>query len=169
MQRNAHSGIREIFSCKIRNPRIWNPEYSTRNPESYYRLGFTNSLESSTWNPESKAWNPESKTVLDSLTCDDLTVWTYNCIVFPFSFRTKMGDFSRKVLGLISIKSPIFGIKRPNQNIWIKLAYTDGTPLTLLWCLCESNSFATWRPCNCSGILIKTDYGRVDKWHCCLC
>ena len=34
---------------------------------------FTNSLESSTWNPESEAWNPESKTVLDSLTCDDLT------------------------------------------------------------------------------------------------
>ena len=33
----------------IRNPLCWNPESSTRNPES-------------------TAWNPESKTVLDSLT-----------------------------------------------------------------------------------------------------
>ena len=36
----------------IRNPLCWNPESSTRNPES-------------------TAWNPESKTVLDSLTWGD--------------------------------------------------------------------------------------------------
>ena len=36
----------------IRNPPCWNPESSTRNPES-------------------TAWTPESKTVLDSLTWGD--------------------------------------------------------------------------------------------------
>ena len=28
-------GIRENFACAIRNPGLWNPEYSSRNPESY--------------------------------------------------------------------------------------------------------------------------------------
>ena len=47
------SGIREFlacgirdprnFSCKIRNPGLWNPEYSSRNPDP------------------NKKWNPESK------------------------------------------------------------------------------------------------------------
>ena len=45
---NPNSGMREIFACGIQNPayfcreiRIpwpWNPEYSSRNPESLYRL-----------------------------------------------------------------------------------------------------------------------------------
>lgn len=34
--------------------------------------------ESSTWNPESIAWNPESKSVLDSLTWDELVQTTLN-------------------------------------------------------------------------------------------
>ena len=29
------SGIWEIFACEIWNPRIWNLEYSSRDPESY--------------------------------------------------------------------------------------------------------------------------------------
>ena len=37
----------------IQNPLSWNPEFSTRNPES-------------------TGWNPESKTVMDSLTWGDL-------------------------------------------------------------------------------------------------
>ena len=32
---NPDYGIREIFACGIRNPGLWNPEYSSRNPESY--------------------------------------------------------------------------------------------------------------------------------------
>jgi len=67
------SGIRENFACKIRNPRFWNLEYSSRNPEFTSDWNpeskfHSQRLESSTWNPESTAWNPESKTVLDSLT-----------------------------------------------------------------------------------------------------
>ena len=30
----VESGIRENFTCGIRNPGLWNPEYSSRNPES---------------------------------------------------------------------------------------------------------------------------------------
>ena len=41
---------------KIQNPGLWNPEYSSRNPEYKFPV-----LESSTC-------NPESKTVLDFLT-----------------------------------------------------------------------------------------------------
>ena len=29
------SGIRENFACGIRNPRVWNPEYTSTNPESH--------------------------------------------------------------------------------------------------------------------------------------
>ena len=29
------SGIRENFACGIRNPGVWNPEYSSTNPESH--------------------------------------------------------------------------------------------------------------------------------------
>ena len=35
------SGFRNpwgVFACGIRNPGFWNPEYSSRNPESYWRL-----------------------------------------------------------------------------------------------------------------------------------
>ena len=78
-----NSGIGEIFacgirktsnlSCGIRNPELWNQEYSSRNPES--RVPLTKNPESSTCNPESRAWNPaENKAVLqlDSLTWDYL-------------------------------------------------------------------------------------------------
>ena len=61
-------GIRKTsnLSCGIRNPELWNQEYSSRNPESRVPL---------TKNPESRAWNPaENKAVLqlDSLTWDYL-------------------------------------------------------------------------------------------------
>ena len=42
----VESGIREIFASGMRNPGLWNPEYSSRNPES----------------PKDRI--PESKTVL---------------------------------------------------------------------------------------------------------
>lgn len=35
MQGNWDSGIREIGACVIRNPELWIPEYSSRNPESH--------------------------------------------------------------------------------------------------------------------------------------
>ena len=61
-------GIRKTrnLSSGIRNPELWNQEYSSRNPESRVPL---------TKNPESRAWNPaENKAVLqlDSLTWDYL-------------------------------------------------------------------------------------------------
>ena len=78
-----NSGIGEIFacgirktrnlSCGIRNPELWNQEYSSRNPES--RVPLTKNPESSTCDPESTAWNSaENKAVLqlDSHTWDDL-------------------------------------------------------------------------------------------------
>ena len=68
-------GIRKTrnLSSGIRNPELWNQEYSSRNPES--RVPLTKNPESSTCNPESRAWNPaENKAVLqlDSLTWDYL-------------------------------------------------------------------------------------------------
>ena len=56
------------FCCGIRYPGLWNPEYSSKNPESY------KGLESSSWNPESTAWNPESKFVLDSAAWGKMSV-----------------------------------------------------------------------------------------------
>ena len=35
VQGNPHSGPRETFACGIRNPSLWNPEYSSSNPESH--------------------------------------------------------------------------------------------------------------------------------------
>ena len=43
----VESGFPEFFSCGFRNPGLWNPEYSSRDPES------TND-----WNPESKLYRP---------------------------------------------------------------------------------------------------------------
>ena len=74
---NEDSGIREIFATGIWNPGLWNPEYNSKNPESFQRLKsgiqvpLRKNPESSTWNLESTAWNPESKRVLDSLTLGD--------------------------------------------------------------------------------------------------
>ena len=59
----SHESVKFLL-VESRNPaNDWSPEskfHGQRNPESI------------TWNPESTAWNPESKTVLDSLTRDDL-------------------------------------------------------------------------------------------------
>ena len=50
----------------IKTEKIWNPAlFGIRNPLSW-------NPESSTRNPESTGWNPESKTVMDSLTWGDL-------------------------------------------------------------------------------------------------
>ena len=56
-KRNAKKSIKTEKNLKsslfgIRNPLSWNPESSTRNPES-------------------TGWNPESKTVMDSLTWEE--------------------------------------------------------------------------------------------------
>ena len=61
----------EMFACRIRNPRPWNPEFSSKNPESHQLLESgisvpqTRNPESSSGNPQTTAtaWNPEFKTV----------------------------------------------------------------------------------------------------------
>ena len=50
----------------LKQKKIWNPAlFGIRNPLSW-------NPESSTRNPESTGWNPESKTVMDSLTWGEL-------------------------------------------------------------------------------------------------
>ena len=79
--RNPESGIQVILVCGIRNPRLWNPESTSWDPESNHNcnpesrlLGMESGTHgcgirnSQTWNPESTTWNPESKTLLDYLT-----------------------------------------------------------------------------------------------------
>ena len=66
------SGIWEIFAGEIRNPGLWNPEYSSEKLE----LGIGSATDKqlgihSTWNLESMAWDPEYKTLLDFLTWDE--------------------------------------------------------------------------------------------------
>ena len=78
---NLESGrcLLEIYTCGIRNPRLWNPKYSSVNPESHQKLEFADrnpsstgkDLEFSTWNSESMAWNPKTKSILDSLPWGD--------------------------------------------------------------------------------------------------
>ena len=46
------SGFWDIVARGIRNPMIWNPEYSLRNPETHKRL------ESRMQVPLTKIWNP---------------------------------------------------------------------------------------------------------------
>ena len=60
MQEIFACGIQNLgkFACGIRNPEFWNPEYSSRNPESNFHW---QRLESSHWNLESMVWNPESR------------------------------------------------------------------------------------------------------------
>ena len=54
----------------IKTEKIWNPAlFGIRNPLSW-------NPESSTRNPESTGWDPESKTVMDSLTWGDLIFTT---------------------------------------------------------------------------------------------
>ena len=66
--------VRETLAYGIWNPGLWNPHYSSRNPEfptNDWNLEsklHPQRLESGSWNPESVTWNPRSKTVLDSLT-----------------------------------------------------------------------------------------------------
>ena len=57
----------EIFAFWTRNPRLWNPEYSSRSPKSRFWLESRIQAPLKK-DPESMAWNPECKTVLDSLT-----------------------------------------------------------------------------------------------------
>ena len=68
------SGMQEIFADGMRNPRPWNPEYNSGNPESHLQLEcgiqvpLTKNPQSRTRNPQSMAWTLESKTVLHFLT-----------------------------------------------------------------------------------------------------
>ena len=65
--RNPVRGIRnpDNLSCGIRNSGLWNPEYSSRNPESHERLESGIQVPM-TKNPESTPWNRHQETVLDS-------------------------------------------------------------------------------------------------------
>ena len=78
MQEIFACGIQNLgkFACGIRNPGFWNPEYSSRNPESrkFFGSGIQFQLTKDwnpvigNWNPQCGIQNPEAKTVLDSLT-----------------------------------------------------------------------------------------------------
>ena len=62
----------------IKTEKIWNPAlFGIRNPLSW-------NPESSTRNPESTGWNPESKTVMDSLTWGESDIYArrfeYSCM-----------------------------------------------------------------------------------------
>ena len=68
MQEIFACGIQNLgkFACGIRNPGFWNPEYSSRNPESRKFWDPESNFhwqrsESSNWNLESTVWNPESR------------------------------------------------------------------------------------------------------------
>ena len=80
MKGNPDSGMRTIFArgirnpenftCEIRNPGLWSPEYSLRNPLT---IKIQNSSSSDRdWNPvpgilkSVTAWNRETQTVMDS-------------------------------------------------------------------------------------------------------
>ena len=113
----GESGFQTRENCAwgIRNSGLWNPEYSSKNPESQQilepRIQFHRQrLEASTWNLESTVWNPESKTVLDSFSSGERVI---SKIWFPCCFskellaskiflcwrcreKTKFFDFSKK-------------------------------------------------------------------------
>ena len=56
----------EMRRKALKQKKIWNPVlFGIRNPLSW-------NPESSTRNPESTGWNPESKTVMDSLTWGEI-------------------------------------------------------------------------------------------------
>ena len=82
------SAIQEFCDCRIRNPGLSNKEYSSRIPESHYRIGsriqvpLTKNRNPVPGNPESIAWNPECKTILDSLTRGGLVI--DSCPMVPF-------------------------------------------------------------------------------------
>ena len=60
----------------LKQKNIWNPAlFGIRNPLSW-------NPESSTRNPESTGWNPESKTVMDSLTWGE--VFIVVCLEFNY-------------------------------------------------------------------------------------
>ena len=85
------------------NPELWDPQYSSRKPESYYRDWNPESkfrchrLKSSTWNPESSAWNPESKTVLDFLTWSDSRLIWPSYRVFSLTWPGYMQIYCNKI------------------------------------------------------------------------
>ena len=60
MLENSVFGIQEIFACEIRNPGLWNPEYNSRDPESFQRLELIQSPSSTDkdWNPVPGIRNP---------------------------------------------------------------------------------------------------------------
>ena len=63
-------------ACGFQNPRLWNPKFCSRNPESHKRLESRIQVPLTKtgihpYYPESTAWNPESKTSLDSLRWGD--------------------------------------------------------------------------------------------------
>ena len=56
----VESGIGEVLARGILKPGLWNPEYSSRNPESHLWLAYPESKFHVTKNPQSSTWEPES-------------------------------------------------------------------------------------------------------------
>ena len=72
----AESGIWEIFASGIQNPGVWNPEYSSRSPESHLRLesGIQIPL---TWirNPVPEIVNPCRGSPREEGVCTQASTW----------------------------------------------------------------------------------------------
>lgn len=68
----------------IRNPRLWNPEYSSSNvtptpTKDWNPCSANKAPEASTLNPKSNVWNPESKTTLDPFHWAVVALWACYC------------------------------------------------------------------------------------------
>ena len=72
----------------LKQKKIWNPAlFGIRNPLSW-------NPESSNRNPESTGWNPESKTVMDSLTWGDNSLWLWRWLPHRWSKRQSLSTIT---------------------------------------------------------------------------
>ena len=111
----------------LKQKKIWNPAlFEIRNPLSW-------NPESSTRNPESTGWNPESRTVMDSLTWGEMLNYSFSIGTFPQRWKPakvtplfKEGDTSNPsnyrpiyVLTVISIKN--YWTLRRRFFVWLEI------------------------------------------------
>ena len=78
-------GIQENFACGIRNPELWNTEYSSRNPESYKGL-------------ESRIQVPLKKCAIKYLESGIYGVESriQYCLGFPYMARIRCQTYRKK-------------------------------------------------------------------------
>ena len=79
-------GIQENFACGIRNPELWNTEYSSRDPESYKGL-------------ESRMQVPLKKCAIKNLESGIYGVKSkiQDCLGFPYMVRIRCQTYRKEV------------------------------------------------------------------------